>query len=126
MLAVPTSLHRAGWFAIASVAWIGCTGTIGPAAGPAPQGAAGATGSGGGSTTGIAGTTGVTVDPTVAACAASNNALNAAYDAGARLTRDDFNNTVRNLLGATGTPTPIIRRRRTHRPIPQQRHHSAR
>ena len=126
MRASVSSLHRAGWFAIAAVACIGCTGAIGPPP-PTPQGTGGATGrparppaagnatgtgattgtagtTGAGATTGTAGTTGVTVDPTVAACAASNNALNAGLTPARRLTRDEFNNTVRELLGATGSP----------------------
>jgi Protein of unknown function (DUF1592)/Protein of unknown function (DUF1588)/Protein of unknown function (DUF1585)/Protein of unknown function (DUF1595)/Protein of unknown function (DUF1587) len=125
MRASLSSVHRAGWFAIASVACvacIGCTGVIGsatPGSGGgtgtgATTGAAGATGAGAttgaagatgtGATTGTAGATGVIVDPTVAACAASNNALNAGLTPARRLTRDEFNNTVRELVGATGSP----------------------
>ena len=124
MRASVSSVHRAGWFAIAAVACIGCTGVIGSATQGtggstgtgATTGAAGATGTGTGATTGAAGATGVgattgtagtvgvTVDPTAAACAATSNALNAGLTPARRLTRDDFNNTVRELLGVTGTP----------------------
>ncbi len=44
------------------------------------------------------------VDPVSAACAASNGALNAGLTPLRRLTRDQFNNTVNDLLKTTGTP----------------------
>lgn len=56
------------------------------------------TGTGGGSAGGAG------VDAVAAACAASNNALNAGLTPARRLTRDQFNNTVGVLLNATGTP----------------------
>ena len=59
-------------------------------------------GAGAGVTTGTAGATGS--DPFATACAASGGALNAGLTPLRRLTRDQFNNTVRDLIGATGTP----------------------
>jgi hypothetical protein len=64
-----------------------------------------ATGAGG--TVGTAGTTGV-ADPFATACAASNGALNAGVTPVRRLTRDQFNNTVRDLIGATGMPADAL------------------
>ena len=67
------------------------------------SGAAGVTGSGtaGSTTTGVAGSG---VDTVAMDCLASNGVLNAGLTPARRLTRDQFNNTVRDLLGATGTP----------------------
>jgi len=113
-----------------------CQGTIGDAptptgaagssssgtAGTSPSGTAGTssstagnTGAGGATTTGAAGamTTGTggaatVFDPIAAACTASNGALNAGLTPARRLTRDQFNNTVRDLLGVTGTPADAL------------------
>ncbi|MES1165732.1 MAG: DUF1592 domain-containing protein [Verrucomicrobiota bacterium] len=93
---------------------LGCTGSVTPAVDPTPSGSGsqpGAPGSGGNSGTGsIVGTGGTAAggnggevpDTFAAACTASNNALNAGLTPARRLTRDEFNNTVRDLLGATG------------------------
>ena len=62
-----------------------------------------------------------TVDTVAAACMASNGALNAGLTPARRLTRDQFNNTVRDLLGATGTPADALGARREDRPVQQQR-----
>jgi len=109
----------------------GCQGTIGEthgptgAAGNSSSGTAGSTstgsggatgtGAGGATTTGTGGatTTGTggaapVVDPIAAACTASNGALNAGLTPTRRLTRDQFNNTVRELLGVTGTPADAL------------------
>ena len=109
----------------------GCQGTIGEthgptgAAGSSSSGTAGSTGTGtGGATgTGAGGTTtsgaagatttgtggaGTVFDPIAAACTASNGALNAGLTPTRRLTRDQFNNTVRDLLGITGTPADAL------------------
>ncbi len=94
----------------------GAAGTTGLPAGAAGSGAA--TGAGGaGVATGTAGagagtgsggaTTGV-VDTVAQDCAASNGVLNAGLTPVRRLTRDELNNTVRDLLGATGTPADAL------------------
>jgi hypothetical protein len=56
-----------------------------------------------GSTTGT-GAAAAGGDPVAAACAASGNALNAGLTPARRLTRDEYNNTVRDLLFTAGTP----------------------
>jgi hypothetical protein len=113
MLHSPVSWRSAAHFLIPLAFALGCQGAIG--------GHTGSTGSAGGSVTGIggAGNVGVTgvgggggtvdpVDPTLAACMASNGALNAGLTPARRLTRDQFNNTVRDLIGATGTPADAL------------------
>ena len=57
---------------------------------------------------GTAGTSGAVVDPFAMACAASNGALNAGLTPVRRLTRDQYNNTVRDLIGATGNPADAL------------------
>jgi hypothetical protein len=65
------------------------------------------TGQGGSSSiTGSGGSSGI--DDVVAACMASNGELNAGLTPTRRLTRDQFNNTVRDLLGATGSPADAL------------------
>lgn len=59
-------------------------------------------------TAGAGGASGTAVDPAAASCAASNNALNAGLTPTRRLARHEFNNTVRDLLGATGTPADAL------------------
>jgi hypothetical protein len=66
------------------------------------------TGGSGVDPTGFAGMTGTGVDPVVAACMASNGVLNAGLTPARRLTHDQFNNTVRDLLGATGSPADAL------------------
>ncbi len=96
-------------FALLPVALaLGCTGQVGSAAdqrtGPGPtSGAAGGTftGAGGNGGTG-AGAGGP--DATAAACAQSGGVLNAGLTPLRRLTREQYNNTVRDLIGATGSP----------------------
>ena len=112
MLHSPVSWRSSALSLVPLVAALGCQGSIG--------GHMGATGQAGGNVgiTGVAGTgnvgvTGIgggggTVDPTVAACIASNGALNAGLTPARRLTRDQFNNTVRDLIGATGTPADAL------------------
>jgi hypothetical protein len=85
---------------------IACQGSIGTH---------GSSGQAGGSVTGAAGAgasistgTGGTVDPVVMNCMASNGMLNAGLTPARRLTRDQFNNTVRDLIGATGTPADAL------------------
>ena len=63
-------------------------------------------GTGGSSAAGAAGTP--PIDPAVAQCKASNGALNAGRTPARRLTRTEFDNTVRELLGATGTPSAAL------------------
>ncbi len=127
----PPVSWRNGVCVLALLLVAGCQGTIGDAhsptgaagnsssgtAGSSPTGTAGNTGggTGGATTTGAAGATttgtggaGTVVDPTAAACTASNGALNAGLTPTRRLTRDQFNNTVRDLLGATGTPADAL------------------
>jgi hypothetical protein len=103
----------------------GCTGTIDggakPGDGPTPPGesggngnagtggstsSSGATGaSGAGNATGASGSTSTPPDITRANCTAANGVLNAGLTKVRRLTRDQFNNTVRDLLlTTTGTP----------------------
>jgi hypothetical protein len=97
---------------IAGVACQGaCQGSIGGKSGtPGPAGSSSVTGAGGSGTnpTGFGGGGGSTPDPVVAACEASNGALNAGLTPARRLTRDQFNNTVRDLIGATGTPADAL------------------
>ena len=86
----------------------GCTGTIGDTmGGGGPNGANGPRGSGGatagGTGTGAQGG-GPGPDTTAAACAASGGVLNAGLTPLRRLTREQFNNTVRDLIGASGRP----------------------
>jgi hypothetical protein len=80
----------------------GATGQGGSGGGTGGAGA-GITGGGGVTGTGTGGSVSV-IDPVVTACMASNGVLNAGLTPARRLTRDQFNNTVRDLLGATGTP----------------------
>src|SRR4051812_23164285 len=86
---------------------LACTGLVSdPGASPDPSGGgAGArpgVPSGSGGATGGGGNGSIVVDPTIAACAASNGALDAGLTPARRLTRDQYNHTVRDLLGATG------------------------
>jgi len=75
--------------------------TIGSGTGGSAGGAGSTTGTGGGA----AGTGSPPADDAFAmACAASKGALNAGLTPARRLTREEYNNTVRDLLGATGTP----------------------
>ena len=113
------------------VSGMACTGVIGGAASSGAGGTAGNTGIGlttgtgatsgtgtGGSATGTGSTTGTGGGGTgtgatagngfAAACAASNGVLNAGLTPARRLTRDQFNNTVRDLIGATGTPADAL------------------
>jgi hypothetical protein len=85
------------------------SGTAGAGGSVTVTGTAGVTGTGtaGSASTGLGGTGG-TVDPVVTACLASSGALNAGLTPARRLTRDQFNNTVRDLLGATGTPADAL------------------
>src|SRR6478609_3979574 len=119
MLHSPVSWRSSAFSLIPLVAALGCQGSIGAHSGSGGHtgstgaagnvgitGAAGGTGNVG--VTGIGGGAGSTVDPTVAACMASNGALNAGLTPARRLTRDQFNNTVRDLLGATGTPADAL------------------
>src|SRR5262245_47223443 len=105
------SRRRGAWLAAILLPAAACTGSIGGKNGP--TGAAGTgtisgvAGAGATIATGFAGAGG-TVDPVVAACTASNGALNAGLTPARRLTRDQFNNTVRDLLGATGTPADAL------------------
>jgi hypothetical protein len=85
----------------------GHTGNTGGSSGQGGASISGVAGSGNNGITGIGGGGG-TVDPVVAACMSSNGALNAGLTPARRLTRDQFNNTVRDLLGATGTPADAL------------------
>jgi hypothetical protein len=106
------------------VSGMACTGVIGDANTSGSGGTAGNTGTTGtgstsgtgtgGSATGTGSTTGTggggtgtgatTGNGFAAACAASKGVLNAGLTPARRLTRDEYNNTVRDLLGTTGTP----------------------
>ena len=106
------------------VSGMACTGVIGDATTSGSGGTAGNTGTTGtgstsgtgtgGSATGTGSTTGTggggtgtgatTGNGFAAACAASKGVLNAGLTPARRLTRDEYNNTVRDLLGTTGTP----------------------
>lgn len=82
-----------------------------PGAGaPATSGGSNGQGAGGGSSGQGAGggTSAPPPDIDAATCAASNNAVNAGLTRLRRLTRDQFNNTVRDLLGATGNPADAL------------------
>jgi hypothetical protein len=97
---------RSAGFALFVAFAAGCSGVIGdPAGGSAtsggPTGAGGSTGVSGSPTNG-AGGSGVSQDPFAAACAMSNGALNAGVTPLRRLTRDQYDNTLRDLIGATG------------------------
>jgi Protein of unknown function (DUF1592)/Protein of unknown function (DUF1588)/Protein of unknown function (DUF1595)/Protein of unknown function (DUF1585)/Protein of unknown function (DUF1587) len=90
------------------------TGAVAGAGAVSGTGAVAGTGTGGvigtGAVTG-AGTGGVAgVDSVAAACAASNKILNAGLTPARILTRDEFNNTVRDLLSplVTGTPADAL------------------
>ena len=89
----------------ATAAAAGCTGTIG---------AHGQSGQAGGSISGTAGVGGTstggggTADTVVADCMASNGVLNAGLTPARRLTHDEYNNTVHDLIGATGTPADAL------------------
>jgi hypothetical protein len=116
----------AGLLVVLSSSAISCQGSIGSHAVPTGQAGGSVTGAAGGSGSGSAGVsgsgtggsvgTGVAggggsvgqVDPVAAACMASNGLLNAGLTPARRLTRDQFNNTVRDLLGATGTPADAL------------------
>jgi hypothetical protein len=106
-----SSWRRGAWLAALLLPAAACNGSIGGKSGT--TGAAGsgtisgAAGAGATTATGIGGGGG-TVDPVVAACTASNGALNAGLTPARRLTRDQFNNTVRDLIGATGTPADAL------------------
>jgi hypothetical protein len=75
-------------------------------AGGTTIGQPGTTGSGG--ATGTGGDTATSIDTVVQDCAASNGVLNAGLTPARRLTRNEFNNTVHDLLGATGTPADAL------------------
>src|SRR5262245_54408688 len=47
-------------------------------------------------------------EPAALACAMSGGKLNAGVSPLRRLTRDQYNNTVRDLIGATGTPADML------------------
>jgi Protein of unknown function (DUF1592)/Protein of unknown function (DUF1588)/Protein of unknown function (DUF1585)/Protein of unknown function (DUF1595)/Protein of unknown function (DUF1587) len=87
----------------ALLAWTaGCTGVVGDVGGGVASGPGGVNG-------GTNGTAGAGVNPnapdvTAAACARSGGVLNAGTTPLRRLTRDQYNNTVRDLLGAAGLP----------------------
>src|SRR5262245_917228 len=117
MLHSPVSWRRSAFATIVFASGaIGCQGSI------SNQGSSGSTGQAGGSVTGSAGITGTagststtglggsggTVDPVVMNCMASNGILNAGLTPARRLTRDQYNNTVRDLIGATGTPADAL------------------
>jgi hypothetical protein len=116
MLHSPVSWRSSALSLVLLTGALGCQGSIGAHSGSGAHtgstgaaGNVGITGAAGG--TGNAGVTGIgggTVDPTVAACMASNGALNAGLTPARRLTRDQFNNTVRDLIGATGTPADAL------------------
>src|SRR3954469_19525999 len=64
---------------------------------------------GGGQPTGSGPSTGgAQTEAFAAACAASKGALNAGLTPMRRLTRDQFNNAVHDLLGSTGTPADAL------------------
>jgi len=115
MLDSPVNWRRSAFALALLAASAGCQGAIGNhgdspgAAGSSITGSAGVTGTGTAGNVGSTTVTGVgggggTVDPVAAACMASNGLLNAGLTPARRLTRDQFNNTVRDLIGATGTP----------------------
>ena len=99
-LSLSRSFSLIGTVALLVALAAGCTGVVGGAGGgvtPDPGGSAGAPGSGG-----LGGGGGP--DATAADCAKSGGVLNAGVTPLRRLTRDQFNNTVRDLIGATGQP----------------------
>ena len=125
----PVSWRSSAFAPILLATLAACQGSIGAhgaspgQGGSAPTGAAAATGTGASGTAGATGTAGSagssatglggagaggTVDPVVMACMASNGMLNAGLTPARRLTRDQFNNTVRDLVGATGTPADAL------------------
>jgi len=90
---------------VLTVVTAGCTGVVGSVGGGAPgdnRGLGGMTGTGGGGGSAVTGAGGV--DVTAQACAQSGGVLNAGVTPLRRLTRDQYNNTVRDLIGATGQP----------------------
>src|SRR5262245_25257637 len=96
-------------------AWLpaaACTGSItepGFTPGGDPPGAGGPAGPGGPvGPGGPGGTSGSLEDPVDQACAASQGALNAGLTPARRLTREELNNTLRDLLGATGRPADAL------------------
>ncbi|HEY3595728.1 MAG TPA: DUF1592 domain-containing protein [Polyangiaceae bacterium] len=97
---------RSAGFALFIAFVAGCTGVIGdPVGGNAtggPTGAGGSSGVGGSPTTGAGGSD--SQDPFAAACAMSNGALNAGVTPLRRLTRDQYDNSLRDLIGTTGQP----------------------
>jgi hypothetical protein len=99
------SYMRLGPFALAlSICGMACTATV-AGAGSGSVSGTGSSGSGGGAGTttnsGSGGGAGLTV---AAQCAKNNGALNAGVTPLRRLTRDQYNNTVRDLIGAIGQP----------------------
>jgi hypothetical protein len=108
----PVRWRNAAALLALSSALAACQGSIGDHAMSTGRAGGSVTGTAGVSGTGTAGSTsttglggaGGTIDNVVAACMASNGALNAGLTPARRLTRDQFNNTVRDLIGATGTP----------------------
>jgi hypothetical protein len=123
----PVSWRSSALASVLLTGAIGCQGSIGAngmssgsgsgsgSGGSSLTGSAGVTGTGtaGSSATGLAGNgtgtgggggNGGTIDSVAMACMASNGMLNAGLTPARRLTRDQFNNTVRDLIGATGTP----------------------
>jgi hypothetical protein len=92
----------------------GSTGNPGTGATTGGGGSGVVTGGGGsGVTTGSGGALGTggatgTTDPFAAACTTSGGVLNAGLTPVRRLTRDQFNNTVRDLIGAMGTPADAL------------------
>ncbi|HET6147773.1 MAG TPA: DUF1592 domain-containing protein [Polyangia bacterium] len=96
-------LNRWLWlmfFASLANAGVACTGTVG---GPSQSNGGPSTGG----PTGFAGATGGQ-DPAALACAQSGRVLNVGVTPLRRLTRDQFNNTVRDLIGATGSPADML------------------
>jgi hypothetical protein len=82
---------------------------VGTAGGVGSSGAASAGGVGNvAGATGSSGNTGVPPDITAANCTAAKGVLNAGLTKVRRLTRDQFNNTVRDLLLTTGTPADAL------------------
>jgi hypothetical protein len=88
------------FFAVFAHAGVACTGMVG---GPGQSNGGPSTGG----PTGFAGASGGQ-DPAALACAQTGRALNVGVTPLRRLTRDQFNNTVRDLIGATGRPADML------------------
>ncbi|MFZ5889964.1 MAG: DUF1592 domain-containing protein [Myxococcota bacterium] len=109
-------LGRPAQLALCLAALSGCKGEIEAPDNGSVAGRPGDTGSGG-SISGVGGngasgsgvgSNGSVPDTTAVTCAASQGALNAGLTKLRRLTRDQFNNTVRDLLKASGTPADAL------------------